>query len=317
MLEEALEQAEDHERAGVADVDAAVDGRAADVDPDATGRPRRRAAAAPAWACPSDESRASLAGLSAAAGWRWRAPRRPRRGRRSRSPRRCVALTLTRAATARASARGARGSPRVRAQLGALHHDRAVDVHELEPGRDQPLARPSAAARSSRRPASARRCRGSARRCRPARRRRAARRSPRGRARRRRSARRGPARAGSRRRRGSAGDPRPGGASRSRCRTSALTSRSPIGSRRRARRSNTHSSLDAEALEQLERLLVARADVRRARARRWRAPPARRPPGTSAGTPAPGRSRRRACAARRSTPRPRCPTRRSPSSASS
>ena len=37
VLEKALQQAEDDERPGVADVDAAVDGWPADVDPDASG----------------------------------------------------------------------------------------------------------------------------------------------------------------------------------------------------------------------------------------------------------------------------------------
>ena len=76
-------------------------------------------------------------------------------------------------------------------------------------------------------------------------------------------------------------------------RSAAQAGRAPSGSSRRSRRSNTHSSLTPARVEQLERPLVAGADVlgpvRVARERHRRA-------GLDAhlaGTPAPGRSRRR------------------------
>ena len=86
VLEEALEEAEDDERSGVADMDPVIDGRPADIDRNAPGLARRER---------RDGSRAGVvkAKLShsrlRAAAWRWRGPRRPRPGRRSRSPRRC------------------------------------------------------------------------------------------------------------------------------------------------------------------------------------------------------------------------------------
>ena len=90
----------------------------------------------------------------------------------------------------------------------------------------------------------------------------------------------------------------------------------PIGSRRRSRRSKTASSLTPSSLEQGQRLIVVAAEVLGACARRWTARSGcrRRPP--SPGSRAPGRARRRACAAPRWRPRPRCPTRRSPPSRS-
>ena len=167
-------------------------------------------------------------------------------------------------------ARRARIALAVGRELRRLHDDGAVDVDELEPALARASRRPPRAARSSRRRASARRCRGSARRCRRARRRRAARRSRRGRARRRRSARRGPRSCGistppmiSRRPVGEAvgviADARPASRDLARRRSRAdrlEPARAPL---EHATARSTPSSL-----EQLERLLVARADVLRA-----------------------------------------------------
>src|ERR1019366_1346029 len=80
VLEEALEQAEDDERARVADMDPCVHRRSADVDPDAAGVARLEFA---------DTARAGVveAKLSHRAS-RSPAPPRLRGARRSRSPRR-------------------------------------------------------------------------------------------------------------------------------------------------------------------------------------------------------------------------------------
>ena len=86
VLEEALEEAEDDERSGVADMDPVIDGRPADIERNAPGLARRER---------PDRSRAGVVEAKLShdrprdAAWRSRGPRRPRRGRRSRSPRRC------------------------------------------------------------------------------------------------------------------------------------------------------------------------------------------------------------------------------------
>ena len=86
-------------------------------------------------------------------------------------------------------------------------------------------------------------------------------------------------------------------------------SRSPRAGARGARTSRARAT--PRSVEQLQRALVARSRPARARARRSRARPAHRPRARRPGTRAPGRSRRPACAARRSRPRSRCPSRRS------
>ena len=95
VFEEALHQAEDDERARVADVDAAVDGRPAHVDADPPGVARvQRQELAAAGVVQADlahdlvETSRLDSAASDCAGWRSPAPRHPRRDRRSRSPRR-------------------------------------------------------------------------------------------------------------------------------------------------------------------------------------------------------------------------------------
>ena len=99
---------------------------------------------------------------------------RPRRGRRSPSARPSCLDVHAAELDARQRRRGSRRGEG--ASFGALDHHRGVDVDD-RPARSGDLGEHRAQqVHASRRPASARRCRGSAGRCRPGRRRRAARR---------------------------------------------------------------------------------------------------------------------------------------------
>ena len=121
MFEEALQQAEDHERARVADVDAAVDGRPAGVDADAAGVARaQRQHLAAARVVQDDLAHARGEALASCAGSRSpdAATPSPRPTKPIPSP--VVAFTLTRCAgRPSACARRARISSRWAPSLGA------------------------------------------------------------------------------------------------------------------------------------------------------------------------------------------------------
>ena len=169
VLEKALDQAEHDERPCVADVDAAVHGRPARIDAHLAGVARLQGLAAPRVrvSCRRISRIAVASALLARLAIASAATPSPRPTNPIPSP--VVAFTFTRSSANRAPAPAARGSPAVGAELRALHHDGAVDVHDFSPRRST-VATTSRAAPASRRRASARRCRGSARRYRPSRR---------------------------------------------------------------------------------------------------------------------------------------------------